>query len=145
MKEVGLVNLSTAPTAFALTLMRPEKIQTSFLSELIKSLEPLTQMWIKQKVIAGNGCLVKNYVVKAQFTLILGLVPHESLQKKHIAVYPVSGWWKELKSENRRSSIARFSLIISIETPENNLEIHNEIESLIAIENTIQSPILIES
>ncbi|WP_375321861.1 S8 family peptidase [Aliivibrio logei] len=69
----------------------------------------------------------------------------ELAEKKHIAVYPVSGWWKELKSENRQSSVARFSLIISIETPENNLDIHNEIENLIAIENTVQSAVLIEN
>ncbi|EGF7951241.1 S8 family peptidase, partial [Salmonella enterica subsp. enterica serovar Schwarzengrund] len=46
----------------------------------------------------------------------------ELADKKFIAIYPVSGWWKELKKENRQSSIARFSLIISIETKENNLE-----------------------
>jgi hypothetical protein len=66
-------------------------------------------------------------------------------EKKHIAVYPVSGWWKELKLENRQSSIARFSLVISIETPENNLEVHNEIENIVAIETPIATTITISS
>lgn len=55
----------------------------------------------------------------------------ELAEKKFLAVYPVAGWWKDLSSENRRSSIAKYSLIISIETPENNLAIYNEIENLI--------------
>lgn len=53
----------------------------------------------------------------------------------------MSGWWKELKKENRQSSIARFSLIISIETKENNLEVHNEISQLLKIDTEIENVI----
>lgn len=67
----------------------------------------------------------------------------ELADKKYIAIYPVSGWWKELKKENRQTSIARFSLIVSIETPENNLEIHNAISQLLNIETEIQNIITI--
>lgn len=63
----------------------------------------------------------------------------ELADKKFIAIYPVSGWWKELKKENRQSSIARFSLVISIETKENNLEVHNEISQLLKIDTEIES------
>ncbi|EOC0026275.1 S8 family peptidase, partial [Cronobacter sakazakii] len=65
----------------------------------------------------------------------------ELADKKFIAIYPVSGWWKELKKENRQSSIARFSLIISIETKENNLEIHNEISQLLRVDTEIENVI----
>ncbi|EGG4342878.1 peptidase S8, partial [Salmonella enterica] len=65
----------------------------------------------------------------------------ELADKKFIAIYPVSGWWKELKKENRQSSIARFSLIISIETKENNLEVHNEISQLLRIDTEIENVI----
>ena len=65
--------------------------------------------------------------------------------KQFIAVYPVAGWWRDLKKENRQSSIARFSLIVSIETPENNLEIYNEIESLVVTENLIENSVLLTS
>ncbi|EAN9291872.1 S8 family peptidase [Klebsiella aerogenes] len=65
----------------------------------------------------------------------------ELADKKFIAIYPVSGWWKELKKENRQSSIARFSLIISIETKENNLEVHNEISQLLKIDTEIENVI----
>lgn len=68
----------------------------------------------------------------------------ELADKKHIAIYPVSGWWKELKKEKRQSSIIRYSLVVSIETPSNNLEIHNFIEQIISIDNTISTSIGIE-
>lgn len=45
------------------------------------------------------------------------------------------------KKENRQSSIARFSLIISIETKENNLEVHNEISQLLRIDTEIENVI----
>ncbi|MFJ5159696.1 S8 family peptidase [Pantoea sp. NPDC088449] len=63
--------------------------------------------------------------------------------KKYIAVYPVGGWWKELKKENRQTSMARFSLIVSIETPNNNLELHNKISQLLNVETEIQNIITI--
>jgi len=61
----------------------------------------------------------------------------ELSEKKYLAVFPVSGWWKELKSENRQSSVAKYSLVVSIETPENNLEIYNEIQNIINIDTQI--------
>lgn len=67
----------------------------------------------------------------------------ELADKKFIAVYPVSGWWKELKKENRQTSMARFSLIVSIETPNNNLELHNKISQLLNIETEIQNIVAI--
>jgi subtilisin family serine protease len=63
----------------------------------------------------------------------------ELADKKYIAIFPVSGWWKDLKKENRQSSIARFSLIISIETSENNIEVHNEICQKLQIHTEIEN------
>ncbi|HGA3140149.1 TPA: S8 family peptidase [Enterobacter hormaechei] len=65
----------------------------------------------------------------------------ELADKKYIAIFPVSGWWKELKKEKRQSSIARFSLLISIETPSNNIEIQNRIEQLISIDTSVTNSI----
>lgn len=61
----------------------------------------------------------------------------ELADKKYIAIYPVSGWWKELKKEKRQSSMIRYSLIVSIETPSNNLDIHNFIENLVTVDNEV--------
>lgn len=60
-----------------------------------------------------------------------------TIREKYLAIFPVSGWWKELKSENRQLSVAKYSLVVSIETPENNLAIYNEIQNLISIDNQI--------
>jgi hypothetical protein len=35
-----------------------------------------------------------------------------------VAIYPVSGWWKDLPKRDRSEAGARYALIISIETPE---------------------------
>ncbi|AJR08589.1 Y4bN protein [Photobacterium gaetbulicola Gung47] len=67
----------------------------------------------------------------------------ELAEKKYIAVYPVGGWWKELKKENRQSSLGKFSLIVSIETKENNLQVHTEIENVIHIENLVATTVSI--
>lgn len=40
----------------------------------------------------------------------------ELAERGAIAVYPVSGWWKELKKRDRSEFGARYSLIVSIET-----------------------------
>ncbi|KLW00249.1 hypothetical protein SK44_03517 [Klebsiella aerogenes] len=68
----------------------------------------------------------------------------ELADKKYIAIYPVSGWWKELKKEKRQSSMIRYSLIVSIETPSNNLDIHNFIENMISIDNGVVNSIGLE-
>lgn len=67
----------------------------------------------------------------------------ELADKKYVAIYPVSGWWKELKKEKRQSSIIRFSLIVSIETPSSNIDIHNAVEQIISVENIITNSISI--
>ncbi|MGH8933505.1 MAG: hypothetical protein ACRDZO_23445, partial [Egibacteraceae bacterium] len=35
-----------------------------------------------------------------------------------VAVFPVSGWWKELPARDRSDQGVRYALIVSIETPE---------------------------
>ncbi|GIU38640.1 S8 family peptidase [Shewanella schlegeliana] len=67
----------------------------------------------------------------------------ELAEKKFLAVYPVAGWWKELRTENRQSSVAKYSLIVSIESSSNNLDIYNEIENLIELEIPIETTVTI--
>jgi len=45
----------------------------------------------------------------------------ELAPRQHIAVYPLGGWWKELKHHERWGNKARYSLIISISTPETDI------------------------
>ena len=44
-----------------------------------------------------------------------------------IAVYPVIGWWRERQHLNRLDSTARYSLIISIETPDEHVDLYTPI------------------
>jgi len=48
-----------------------------------------------------------------------------------IAIYPVAGWWKERKSLERWSQKTRYSLLISLETPEQDIDIYSPIYNLV--------------
>lgn len=55
-----------------------------------------------------------------------------------LAIFPVaSGWWKQLKKQNKYNSQLRYSLIVSIETPENTTDIYTPIATQVAVENLI--------
>lgn len=47
-----------------------------------------------------------------------------------IAIYPVSGWWKERKAPPRP---CRYSLVVSVEVPEVDVDIYTPVESQIKI------------
>ena len=56
-----------------------------------------------------------------------------------LAIYPIaSGWWKQLKKQAKADSQLRYSLIVSIETPENTTDIYTEIANEILISNLIK-------
>jgi hypothetical protein len=48
-----------------------------------------------------------------------------------IAVYPVGGWWKYRASEERWQNRVRYSLIVSIDVPDEEVDIYSEIENMI--------------
>lgn len=50
-----------------------------------------------------------------------------------IAIFPVGGWWKYRTAEDRWRNTVKFSLLVSIETPEQDVDIYSEIENLINI------------
>jgi hypothetical protein len=55
-----------------------------------------------------------------------------------LAIFPQSlGWWKHLKKQNKYNSELKYSLIVSIETPENSADIYTEISNQINIQNKI--------
>ena len=56
-----------------------------------------------------------------------------------IAIYPVTGWWKELQARDQSHLGARYTLLISIETPVEEVDIWTPV----AIEAGI--PIVIET
>lgn len=50
----------------------------------------------------------------------------------YIAVYPVIGWWRERHNLNRYNSKIRYSLIVSITTPNEEVDFYTPIETMIS-------------
>jgi hypothetical protein len=48
-----------------------------------------------------------------------------------LAVYPVAGWWKNRKKLERYNKKARYALVVSIRTPETDVDLYNIVENLI--------------
>jgi hypothetical protein len=63
----------------------------------------------------------------------------ELCNAKYIAVYPVIGWWRERPYLNKYNSKVRYSLIVSIETPDVEADLYTAIVSKIS--TTLQTEI----
>lgn len=57
---------------------------------------------------------------------------------EHVAIYPVRGWWKERKKEGRWNRSVRYSLIISIETPTEQIDLYTAVQQLIRVSVPVQ-------
>jgi Subtilase family len=56
-----------------------------------------------------------------------------------IAVYPVTGWWKELTSRDRSERGARYALVVSIETPGQEVDIWTPVAQQIGVPIEIET------
>jgi hypothetical protein len=54
-------------------------------------------------------------------------------EKGHIAVFPVSGWWRERKHLKRWDRKARYSLIVTIKTPSEEIDIYTPVANLVLV------------
>lgn len=57
----------------------------------------------------------------------------ELASRGFIAVYPASGWWRTRQALERYDRPARYSLLVSIKTPETEIDLYNAIAQKIAI------------
>jgi hypothetical protein len=55
----------------------------------------------------------------------------------HIAVYPVTGWWKERPQKGRVQSVARYSLLVTIETESANVDLYAAIANQVQVETAL--------
>ena len=53
--------------------------------------------------------------------------------KDHLAVYPVAGWWKFRRSPDRHDANANYSLVLSISTPQADVDLYTPIAAAIAV------------
>ncbi|MES1220976.1 MAG: S8 family peptidase, partial [Bacteroidota bacterium] len=85
--------------------------------------------WALKESIRSKGSIKKDFIVSSGADLATRNV---------IAVYPKPGWYKTRKKLNKSNSIVRYSLIMSIETERNDVDIYtpvlNEITNLLPIE-----------
>ncbi|MCC7026560.1 MAG: S8 family peptidase [Saprospiraceae bacterium] len=51
----------------------------------------------------------------------------------HIAVYPIIGWWRERKHLEKVEQQTRYSLIISLETPAQDVELYTTVRNMIEL------------
>jgi len=56
----------------------------------------------------------------------------------YIAVYPVIGWWRERAHLGKFNEKVKYSLIVSIETPEIESDLYTPIINQIAIEQKVE-------
>jgi hypothetical protein len=56
-----------------------------------------------------------------------------------IAVYPVIGWWRERKHLGKVENNTRYSLIMSLETPAQDVELYTTVRNMIEIPIEIQT------
>lgn len=63
--------------------------------------------------------------------------------KNKIAIIPTAGWWKTRTSLKMHDETTRYSLILTIETPESDVDIYSAVESIINAD--ISTPITLES
>lgn len=64
----------------------------------------------------------------------------ELANRSHIAIYPTMGWWKNRPSEGRYTRSVRYSLVVTIETPDVNTDIYTPV----AVQIGVAAPIAIE-
>lgn len=57
----------------------------------------------------------------------------------HIAVYPVIGWWRERKHLGKVENKTRYSLIISLETPVQDVQLYTTVKNMIEVPIVIRT------
>ncbi len=50
-----------------------------------------------------------------------------------LAVFPVGGWWKERYQLKKWQNSARYALVVSIQTPETEVDIYTPVANMIAV------------
>ena len=83
-----------------------------------------SENWILGSQVRDKGSIHKDIWVGAAADLAL---------RNKIAIYPVGGWWKNRKKLRRYDSSVRYSLIITIETNEADIDIYNNVLNQITV------------
>lgn len=55
----------------------------------------------------------------------------ELAERGHIAIFPVMGWWKENLKQERWGNQARYALVITIKTPETEIDLYTPVAAMV--------------
>ena len=56
-----------------------------------------------------------------------------------IGIFPIVGWWRERKHLGKVETDARYSLIISLETPAQDVELYTTVRTIMETNNEIRT------
>jgi hypothetical protein len=82
------------------------------------------ERWKVGKDNRSNGSIHSDY---------MEMTAAELSECNHIAVYPVIGWWRERKHLGKVENQTRYSLIISLETPAQEIELYTTVKNMIEV------------
>lgn len=63
----------------------------------------------------------------------------ELAARGRVAVFPVTGWWKELRARDKSSLGARYALLLSIESPVENVDLWTPVAQQVGLPITIET------
>lgn len=86
--------------------------------------------WEIGKDNRSNGSIHSDY---------MEMTAAELAECNHIAVYPVIGWWRERKHLGKVENQTRYSLIISLETPAQDVELYTTVRNMIEVQIEINA------
>lgn len=80
--------------------------------------------WEIGNTISAKGSLRKDFIT---------LTGREMSERNILAVFPKNGWYKNLKRQNKFNEVVRYSLIVSLETEENDIDLYTPVMNQLAI------------
>ena len=63
----------------------------------------------------------------------------ELAARGRIAIYPVTGWWKELQARDRSHLGARYALLVSIDTPAEDIDLWTPVAQQVGLPITVET------
>jgi hypothetical protein len=57
-----------------------------------------------------------------------------------LAIFPVTGWWRERPRLGRAEELARYSLVVSIQSPAAEVDIYAAVATKVAVPITVRTP-----
>lgn len=80
--------------------------------------------WAIGNTISAKGSIRKDFI---------STTGREMSERNVLAVYPKNGWYKNLKRQNKFNEKVRYSLIVSLETEELNVDLYTPVMNQVAV------------